>query len=273
MKRQKKVEIEEVIFNQKKINHIVHYTDNFEFLLKILRDGFAPSYCAERINDFDYYVPMISFCNIPLKDVDLYMRYGKFGIGMSLEWALKNSISPVVYIHETTPFKDIHMKLINANANRMTKMISNHNNEGNFTNLLNSIDAQFEEGSQELNNITVPALQFFKNWKTTYRGEEIITYHEREWRYVPNLNSERLILSQEFKILKETKYPKKPHLPEFTLHLDSLDYIRYIMINNDTQRKRVLGVLKRKFGEDIVLDSILSGKLMIISDDLIRNDF
>src|SRR5659263_94182 len=86
-------------FNQKKINHIFHYTSNFDVLLKILKNGFEPSYCAERINDVEYYIPMISFCNIPLRDVDLYMRYGKYGIGMSLEWAEENSISPVVYIH------------------------------------------------------------------------------------------------------------------------------------------------------------------------------
>ena len=274
MKKSKKVEIEEVIFNQKKINHIVHYTNNFEFLLKILRDGFAPSYCAEKINDFDYYIPMISFCNIPLRDVDLYMRYGKFGIGMSLEWALKNGISPVVYIHETTPFKDIHMKLIQANVGKMLEKIFDNQKIDNLQNIVDEFPySEYDKGLQDITNITIPAIQFFKNWKTTYKGEVIITYQEREWRYVPKLDSDKLILSQDFKILKQSKYKTKPHLPEFTLHLDSLDDIKYIMINNDVQRKKVIGILERKFGKDIVLNSILSGKLMILNDDLIRNDF
>lgn len=145
-------------FNQKKVNHIVHYLDNFKILLKILKDGFAPSYCLENTISSEYYIPMVSFCNIPLKDVDQYMRYGKYGIGMSLDWALKNGISPVVYIHENTPFKDFSKKL--------------------FYSCLNKNDINYFD---VILNATLPTIQFFKNWKTIYKGKEIITYHEREW--------------------------------------------------------------------------------------------
>lgn len=71
------LEVIESDFNQKKINHIFHYADNFEIFQKILKNGFAPSYCSENINKIEYFIPMVSFCNIPLRDVDSYMRYGK----------------------------------------------------------------------------------------------------------------------------------------------------------------------------------------------------
>lgn len=274
MKKKSDIEVIENDFNQKKVNHIVHYLDNFDTLLKILKDGFAPSYCLEIINEIDYYIPMTSFCNIPLKDVDLYMRYGKYGIGMSLDWALKNSISPVIYIHETTPFKELHSRINKIHLHKMFQKIFNNRKFEDLDNIIENFDySEYEKTFKEISNITVPALQFFKNWKTTYKGKEIITYHEREWRYIPRLENQNLLLSDEFKDLKKSIFAKKPHLPQFTLSLTSIEDIRYVLIKDEIQRKKVLRVLRTKFGENVVVDSILSGKLMIITEDLIKNDF
>lgn len=236
-------------FSQKKINHIVHYLDNFEVLLKILKDGFAPSYCLENIIESDYYIPMVSFCNIPLKDVDQYMRYGKYGLGMSLDWALKNRISPVVYIHESTPFKDFSKKLFNG---------------GLYKDDIKKFDVILEA--------ITPAIQFFKNWKTTYKGKEIITYHEREWRYIPDLEDNKVLDPDEFNQMKASSFKKKPHLPEYSINFNIED-IRYIVINSENQRNRVINSLMKKYDNNLVIESILSGKLMIINDELIRNDF
>lgn len=261
-------------FNQKKVNHIVHYLDNFEVILKILKNGFAPSYCLEKISGFDYHIPMVSFCNIPLKDVDLYMRYGKYGIGMSLEWAVKNSISPVIYFHENTPFKDLHSKINEIHLFEITKNILNKE----FDKIKNddkSDSDHFDDFKiiSEINHITIPTLQFFKNWKTKYKGKEIITYHEREWRYIPKIDNNRIVNNDEFEKLKKTIFNKKPHLPEYSLEINSIEDIRYVLIVNDIQRNKVLGVLQRKFGIDDVVNAIMTGKLMIINDELIRNDF
>lgn len=261
-------------FNQKKVNHIVHYLDNFEVILKILKDGFAPSYCLESINGLNYYIPMVSFCNIPLKDVDLYMRYGKYGIGMSLEWAVKNSISPVIYIHENTPFKDLHSKINEIHLNDIINKILSKK----FDKIRSEDKSETDHSEEfkmisEINHITVPTLQFFKNWKTKYKGKEIITYHEREWRYIPKISDKRILSDEEFEELKKTVFNKKPHLPEYSLSINSIEEIRYILINNEIQRNKVLNVLQRKFGTDVVVNSIMTGKLMIINDELIRNDF
>lgn len=264
-------------FNQKKINHIFHYTDNFEVLLKILKNGFAASYCAERINNVEYYIPMVSFCNIPLRDVDLYVRYGKYGIGMSLEWALKNSISPVVYIHEMTPFKNFHINLISSHFNKMLNEIFNNQTFEDLENRVNNFDySSYDKSLNEITEINISAIQFFKNWKTYYKGSEIITYQEREWRFIPKLENEKKLITEndnEFIEIKNKKFRKKPHLPEYAVELIDIENIRYILINNEIQREKVINVLNKKFGEKTVIKSILSGKLMIITEGLIRNDF
>lgn len=264
-------------FNQKKINHIFHYTDNFEVLLKIIKNGFSPSYCAERINNVEYYIPMVSFCNIPLRDVDLYVRYGKYGVGMSLEWALKNSISPVVYIHETTPFRNFHINLISSHFNKMFNEIFNNQAFENLENRVNNFDYfNYDRSLNEITEINISAIQFFKNWKTYYKGTEIRTYQEREWRFIPKLENEKKLITEndnEFNEIKNKKFRKKPHLPEYAVELINIEDIRYILINNEIQREKVINILNKKFGEKAVVKSILSGKLMIITEELIRNDF
>lgn len=277
MTSKKNLNKNEIEFNQKKINHIFHYTDNFEVLLKIMKNGFSPSYCAERINNVEYYIPMVSFCNIPLRDVDLYVRYGKYGIGMSLEWALKNSISPVVYIHETTPFRNFHINLISSHFNRMFNEIFDNQNFENIENRVNNFDySNYNKSLNEITDINISAIQFFKNWKTYYKRTEIRTYQEREWRFIPKLENEKKLITEndnEFSLLKNKKFRKKPHLPEYAIELINIEDIRYILINNEIQREKVLNILNKKFGEKDVIKSILSGKLMIITEELIRNDF
>lgn len=275
--KKKRKEIIESKFNQKKINHIFHYLDNFEILIKILKTGFAPSYCKEIINETDYYIPMVSFCNIPLRDVDLYMRYGKYGIGLSLDWALENSISPVIYTHEKTPFKNLHSKINQIQLFNFSKKM--------FKNVLNAklnnqedetVYTEYDELIKNINKVTVPTIQFFKNWKTKYKGQEIVTYQEREWRYVPNLENEKGLVTKEdteFEQLEEKVFREKPHLPNYILDISKIEFLRYVIIQNEKQAKRVLNTLKLKFGDENVINSILSGKLMIIKDDLIFNDF
>lgn len=272
-----KKEPTEASFNQKRINHIFHYLDNFEILIKILKTGFAPSYCKEIINDTDYYIPMISFCNIPLRDVDLYMRYGKYGIGLSLEWALEKSISPVIYTHDKTPFKNLHSEINQIQLFNLSKKMFSNILEANLNNQADKSDyTEYDEMIRNINNVTVPTIQFFKNWKTKYKEQEIITYQEREWRYVPFLENEKRLITKEddeFEQLENKSFREKPHLPNSILNIEKIDNLRYVIVQKEKQRDRVLATLKSKFGEENVISAILSGKLMIIKDDLIFNDF
>lgn len=271
-------------FNQKRINHIFHYTKTFDRLHMILKEGFAPSYCEENITNLTYLIPMVSYCNISIREVDLYMRYGYYGIGMSVEWAVNRGISPVIYIHENSPFNNLHRNVNEvllwdmvskqmADAQKQFEEAVDRGDENNFAPVTNE---DYGKLLMEINQITVPALQFFKNWKVDYDGHEIITYQEREWRYVPALPPEgRIIIStdQAFKEYSDKEAKPKPHLPDQALGIESISDIRYLIVRAEEERKAVIGILKKKFGEKNLLDAVLSGELTILTDIQVKNDF
>lgn len=192
----------ETNFSQKRINHIFHYTQSFDSLRGIVSNGFSPSYCVEQITDLTYLIPMVSFCNISIRDVDLYMRYGNYGIGMSIDWAVKNRISPVIYIHETSPFNNLHREvnkvlLTDLGSRQLADALRQFEEaieKGEAYNYTVPADDRHTQLLSDINKLTVPALQFFKNWKTQYNRQEIITYQEREWRYIPELREEKKII-------------------------------------------------------------------------------
>lgn len=274
----------EISFSQKRINHIFHYSKTFDSLVGIISSGFSPSYCLEKISDLTYLIPMVSFCNISIRDVDLYMRYGDYGIGMSLDWAIKNRISPVIYVHETSPFNNLHSEVnklliwdvINKQLADFQSQIEEAVAKGEEYKYSPPADDKYTQLLSDINRITVPALQFFKNWKVLYNKQEIITYQEREWRYVPELSEEKKIIpssDKDFEEFMDKKIKPKPHLPEYSLQISSITDIRYIIINKEEERNGIINCLKDKFGEQSVFDALFGGTLLILTDHQIKNDF
>lgn len=97
--------IENDFLNYKNVNHIIHYLSNIDYILEIIKNKeMYPSYCKEEFNGEKVLIPMISFCNIPINDVENFMYYGNYGLGFTLEWAIKNNITPVIYAHEQSEF-------------------------------------------------------------------------------------------------------------------------------------------------------------------------
>lgn len=260
-------------YKQKKINHIVHYTKTIDSLLSILKNGFAPSYCREEINDLVYYIPMVSFCNIPIKDVKLYMNYGNYGIGISFDKAKEKGLTPVNYIHENTPFNRNQFKILNIT----NRIFHNTPNE-------EYVVDKYDDFSQ-ISNLTFEILMYIKNIHTVHDDEGIITYNEREWRYVPNLNesSEKQFISQaydefkflnnkDYKLLDDNRFKVKPHLPNHTLKLD-LDEIKYIFVESQSENILIVDELKELYGVESVIKAITSGNLLILNHEILENDF
>lgn len=273
----------DAVFNQKKVNHIFHYTTTFERLVGILLKGFAPSYCQENITDLTYLIPMVSFCNISIRDVDLYMRYGSYGVGMTVEWAIQNRISPVIYIHESSPFNDLHSQvnkvllwdLVNRQLADAQQQFEEAMKKGETYNYSPPNDPRFNQLLATINELTVPTLQFFKNWKTIYEGNEIVTYQEREWRYVPTLDpGERIIPSTDakFEEFADKNAKPKPHLPDKVLNFDISD-IRYVIIKREDERDAIVRCLAGLYKPEVVTEAIVSGKLLILTDRQVRDDF
>src|SRR5436189_3317155 len=93
---------------------IFHYT-NITALIGIISNGFYPKYNFEFTFLSDLFerkasylaVPMVSFCDIPLKAVKKHSnKYGECAIGLRKEWAEKHGLSPVIYINPNSIIAD-----------------------------------------------------------------------------------------------------------------------------------------------------------------------
>jgi len=175
-------------------NNVSHFTKKFSTLLKILENGFRPSFCNEspiyrkeyeelealtrlleielpNINDVE--IPMVCFCDFPIKHSYKHRKlYGMYGIGLTKRWAISNWITPVTYVAENT---------------------KNHST-------LYSIYSQIERAKNfhrddQCNNPDNPHLiimessfyRFLDYVKPYYNLKENRKYYdEREWRYIPD---------------------------------------------------------------------------------------
>ncbi|QEY26856.1 abortive infection system antitoxin AbiGi family protein [Neisseria zalophi] len=114
-----------------KSNTLFHFTPKEEYLFDLLENGFCPRYCYEDIrwifneeflqelsntnNDEGFLIklvkgftektissiayPMTCFCDIPLTQITSHTDlYGKFGLGMTKEWGIKNGLNPIFYV-------------------------------------------------------------------------------------------------------------------------------------------------------------------------------
>lgn len=82
-------------------NSFFHYTPKYEVLVEILENGFIGSYANEQYPKTNgaighLYIPMISFCDIPLSQLQ-HIVYGNYAIGMSRLWGNELPLCPVSY--------------------------------------------------------------------------------------------------------------------------------------------------------------------------------
>lgn len=89
---------------------LFHFTGK-EALFGILASNFQISYANEKIigadNEREMGVPMVSFCDLRLSEVESHMgKYGSYGIGLTKKWANRNGLNPVFYISRYSPFTD-----------------------------------------------------------------------------------------------------------------------------------------------------------------------
>lgn len=291
--------IADKIFPSKDVNHVIRYCSKLNYIIdNINLGGFYPSYCQEKFNKEDLLIPMVSFCNIPIKDVENYMYYGDYGIGFTMEWALKNKLSPVMYVHENSDFlelsKSIDKEMLEVYMHLYFKEFKD--------NILNPKDDQhdfsksfFEISVVKLNQFNIRIKQFTKEWKNEVEfkvqfsdiecqksiPKTINSYNEREWRYVPNIENnefEKFINYEENSQInpKYTKMAKrkKPHITDdkYKLAFD-LNDIKYIIVNKASEISTVMEILKSKYNEVDVIQNLTNGNLNIISREIIRSDF
>lgn len=154
-------------------NSIIHYTNSFEILKSILEEGFRIKYCTEVLrlleNDGSRAAhPMISFCDIPLSNSTQHFNaYGRYGIGLSKNWAIENGVNPVLYIDRKSLFAKSLSQLLVQRRNKLSNL------------------------TQEQKDDILKIKAYAKNYSGHLKREKIDNpnykfYDEREWRLVPD---------------------------------------------------------------------------------------
>jgi hypothetical protein len=96
---------------------LYHYTRNIESLKGILSTGFRYSRLEEALpygggthGQASY---AVCFCDLTLTDTELHRTlYGSLAIALTKEWGIRNGVSPVRYVHSTSPGTDINYRFV-----------------------------------------------------------------------------------------------------------------------------------------------------------------
>lgn len=164
---------------------LFHFTDKFDSLTGILNNNFLVSYSREKITALnpnnaeppriEFYVPMVSFCDLRLSELEAHMKsYGFYGIGLTKDWAVRKKLNPVMYVEKNSNFT----------YSFVTGMLRMHQ--------IFKKDAKFKPNFLPLMN----SFRYMKNYQDELRRkchEPVPNYlfaNEREWRYVPPIDND-----------------------------------------------------------------------------------
>lgn len=240
---------------------IIHYTDKFEKLSSIIKEGFRIKYCKEMLhltgtNGSSAAHPMICFCDIPLsQSYEHFKSYGCYGIGLTKGWAVRNGINPVLYISTGSHFAITIHSLIKERRKTNSNLTEQQKNE----------------------------ILRIKCFAKNYRGQLIrhdgtinngyIFYNEREWRFIPTKdkipNSPLSIKSSEY---SKDKDRYNTPLSEFRLIFEAED-ISYIIVEKTSEIPDLIKILRDKYNPMLTIhqmDILLS---KICSTEQIKSDY
>ena len=277
---------------------VFRFSNDYESLVKVLKTGIIPNYCGENLSydDSEFYVgiPMVSFCDIPITLLDEHnKKYGNYGIALKKDWALKNSINPVMYVTNKEILKAIHYHYESVNKtlqwyNRehVRKELINHTIFKGFP-FEDFIKMKEAENAHYLNTHIIG---FLKKYNDNYIDDLINNYEENEWRYiVPDIKGTEWMWTEEDylkwrfphgKPAKGEKTPPKPipsdKLKNYTLKFKPND-ISYIMVKNDLFKERIIKEISKTktigghpFTSNIEKDIL---KTQIITLEQVKKDF
>ncbi len=242
-------------------NTIIHFTEEKNSLKGILESNFRIKYCKETIywreSKSEIHVPMVSFCDIPLSQIkDHVQKYGKYGIGMTRAWAVKNGLNPVIYMERESNVAESYRKILSHFGK----------NEMPGSNALMM--------ARCLGDI----LRYLKNYQGRLEREGVVHEHyrfadEREWRYVPPLDAKckMLYVGHHFK-KKGVRDQAMASLADLKLEFEPND-IKYIVIKDDSEIHEFLTHLRDVKGGKYSLRDMDRLATRILTAEQIGTDF
>lgn len=247
---------------------ILHFTKSIQSLSGILENGFKIKYCLEQVpyssvnGPLPYAFPMVCFCDIPIMKAQTQMNnYGKYGIGLSRDWAIRMKMNPVLYIDSGS--------LVETSISELLRWSQEHFNK-HPNDLLNKKDIAI----RPLLNL-LAFTKLFKGYNSYKKDPLFKFYDEREWRYVftqyieeLDSNIVPLITGPEYINNKDTH---NQNLNDNYLEFN-LEDIQHIIVNESHEIPLVIGTIEKKFKNQSKSQlDILKSK--IISVQRINSDF
>ena len=208
-------------------NTLFHFTSNANLKKILASKGFFVQYSDEHFENiipdgkkYSFaFIPMISFCDLTImqlsKDSKHTENFGKYGIGLTKDWGIKNRVSPVIYTHEESqPLSQLY----------------------NLNQLLN-FHVKTGREKKKFSDIRKVMVDFFKYIKP-YRGrwhkgerindkkDDIIYYNEREWRYCPLVSEYKVLLGDSVSNKKQKElFNEELKLQHITFTPDDIKFI------------------------------------------------
>lgn len=173
-------------------NTLFHFTGQREHLENIINNGFHPRYCTENFDMFsatfdhdqkifEFGVPMVCFCDIPLSKVKEHVSvYKGYGIGCTKAWGIEKGVTPLIYVKpDSETVKGIQNALIALKSHSFADENDAHTNA--------PIVRSVRENLRRLIKFVKPYEGKFEHNGRTFENKRF--YDEREWRYVPSIPS------------------------------------------------------------------------------------
>ncbi|WP_339881414.1 abortive infection system antitoxin AbiGi family protein [uncultured Algoriphagus sp.] len=253
-------------------NTLFHFTKTLDNIKNILTNNFSPRYCLERIDflsqngKLDLAIPMICFCDIPLSQIiNHVITYGDYAIGLGKDWAIKNGISPVLYLYN------------DSRTNRMLNSLFISSARIDMVKRLIKKDETFQSSLDFMEFLFYCKIYKGDMWRDNKLVKKITFYDEREWRYVPNIQdlesiNPRLIINKAEHNDFRVKQDYNEQLRKYQLKFTPTD-IKYIIIKNESERLEMIRMIEDIKGSDFFMNDLKVLNSKIISIEQIKDDF
>lgn len=226
-------------------NTLIHFTREKDSLKSILQKHFQVTHCKESVafgeKKINFFVPMVSFCDIPLSEVKKHISsYGEYGIGLTKEWGVRMGLNPVLYLESK------------SSLSKSLWLAVNHFLSGEIR---TADDWGVEQKS------LAEVLRYTKNYEGDLirkSGDTTIGYRfsdEREWRYTPPASDITMLRSTSEFDDPEIRNADKAKLDKLPLAF-APDDIKYIIIKNDSEITEFVNHLRLHMGSAYTLEIV-----------------
>jgi hypothetical protein len=214
-------------------NTLFHFTNEFKYLKQSLENGLWSRYNIERgWAGKKLAIPMLCFCDIPLSQIKNHIQdYGKYGIGVSKDFAREKKITPVLYLSQ----------------------------DSFLLNKINYFLNYYQKPGIDHHKMDIEEFMLYYVKRVTGKDFGMIDYkfyNEREWRYIPEITQDihLEILSDnddEDSIINE--YCERTSNKRIVLKAKD---ISYIIVNKENEVDDVMKCLGKRFSDQRELNRL-----------------